>query len=53
MDKLKAVVFEMATNKVAGPDGFNAEFYKKKLGPSETEPIWSVNRFPKRGARHC
>jgi hypothetical protein len=30
MDELKTVVFEMAANKVAGPDGFNAEFYQKK-----------------------
>jgi hypothetical protein len=27
--ELKNVVFEMEANKAAGPDGFNAEFYRK------------------------
>jgi hypothetical protein len=30
MEELKIVVFEMASNKAAGSDGFNAEFYQKK-----------------------
>jgi hypothetical protein len=29
MEELKKAVFEMAANKAAGPDGFNAEFYQK------------------------
>jgi hypothetical protein len=29
MEELKTTVFEMAANKAAGPDGFNAECYQK------------------------
>jgi hypothetical protein len=29
MEDLKTIVFEMAVNKAAGRDGFNAEFYQK------------------------
>jgi hypothetical protein len=29
LEKLKVAMFEMVANKVAGRDGFNAEFYQK------------------------
>jgi hypothetical protein len=31
-EEIKEAVFGMESNKAAGPDGFDAEFYQNKLG---------------------
>jgi hypothetical protein len=42
MEELKKAVFEMAANKAAGPDGFNAEFYQKNWELVKVGPFWSA-----------